>query len=87
MFPMLMPFITTRSDLECAFSFLNMFISNLGKPHWTILKWLLRYVAKTLKRGLVFKNGSEKLEHKGYVDSYFAGHKDQRKSTTRASLL
>ncbi|KAL2534627.1 cysteine-rich RLK (RECEPTOR-like protein kinase) 8 [Abeliophyllum distichum] len=74
--------ITTRPDLAYAISFLSRFMSNPGKHHWIALKWLLRYLAGTVKRGLVFEKRSDKLELKGYVDSDFAGDKDQRKSTT-----
>ncbi|CAA3009527.1 F-box LRR-repeat 20-like [Olea europaea subsp. europaea] len=74
--------ITTRPDLAYAISFLSKFMSYPGKPHWAGLKWLLKYIVDTLNLGLVYEKRSEKLTLKGYVDSDFAGDKDNRKSTT-----
>lgn len=55
-------------------------MSNPGKLHWVGMKWLLRYLVGTLNLDLVYEKRSETL--KGYVDSYFAGGRDSRKSTT-----
>lgn len=47
--------ITTRPDLTYAISFLSRFMSNLERPHWAGLKWLLRDIAGTLNIGLTFE--------------------------------
>lgn len=72
--------VTTRPDLAYSVCFLSRFMSNLGKPHWAGLKWLLRYIDGTLRVGLVFK-GSDLLTLKGYVDFDFVEIK------TKGSLL
>lgn len=67
--------ITTRPDLAYAMSFLNRFMSNPGKPHLTGLKWLLRYIARTLSTRLVVEKRFENLTLKCYVDSNFTDDK------------
>ncbi|KAL2542635.1 Reverse transcriptase Ty1/copia-type domain-containing protein [Abeliophyllum distichum] len=74
--------ITTRLDLAYSISLLSRFISNPGKPHWAGLKWLLRHICGTLSTGLVYEKSDDMISLTGYVDSDFAGDRDQRKSTT-----
>lgn len=42
-------------------------MANPGKSHWAGLMWLLRYIAGTLRVGLVFKNGFDPLTLKEYI--------------------
>lgn len=46
--------VSTRPNLSFAISVLNWFISNLGKNHWLVMKWLLRYIKGTTNLGLVY---------------------------------
>ena len=57
-------------------------MSNPGKEHWETLKYLLRYINSSLYIGLCYKKWFSTLDLVGYVDSYFAGDRDSRKSTT-----
>lgn len=43
----------TRSYLAHSTNIMSEFISKLGKKHWNIMKWLLKYVKATLI-GLVY---------------------------------
>lgn len=74
--------IATRLDLAYTISFLSRFTSNLKKPYWARLKWLLRYVVGTLSTRLVFERRPEQFTLKGDVEFDFAGYKYQRNSTT-----
>ena len=56
-------------------------MSRLGKQHWEVVKWILRYLRSSLDTCLCFTGASLKLH--SYVDADFAGDIDSRKSTTR----
>ena len=56
---------------------------NPGKEHWQAVKWILRYIQKTLDVGLIFKKDDMLGQHVvGYCDSDYAGDLDKRRSTT-----
>ena len=74
--------ISTRPDLAYTISLLNRYMSNLGKPHWDALKYMLRYINRSTDIGLCYGKKSETLDLVGYVDSDFVGDRDSRKSTT-----
>ena len=47
------------------------------------MKWILRYIHKTLDVGLIFENDDMVGQHVvGYCDSDYAGDLDKRRSTT-----
>ena len=47
------------------------------------MKWILRYIQKTLDVGLIFKKDDMVGQHVvGYCDSDYAGDLDKRRSTT-----
>ncbi|KAL5567384.1 hypothetical protein UlMin_030548 [Ulmus minor] len=79
--------VSTRPDLSFAMSVLSRFMSNLGNYHWEAMKWLLRYVKGTKNLGLIYekKNGT-KLVLEGFVDSDYAGNKNNKRSTTSYSF-
>ena len=72
--------VCTRPDIAHAVRGLNRFMSRLGKQHWEVIKWILRYLRGSLDTCLCFTSASLKLQ--GYVDANFAGDIDSRKSTT-----
>lgn len=53
--------IITRPDLTYSISFLSRIMSNHGKPHWVVLKCLLKCIAGILSNGLVFEKRFENL--------------------------
>jgi len=56
---------------------------DLGRGHWEVVKWVLRYIKGTIDISLVFeKDSTGKQECVGYVDSDYAGDLDKRRSTT-----
>ncbi|KAL5560862.1 hypothetical protein UlMin_030609 [Ulmus minor] len=75
--------VSTRHDLSFAMSILSRFKSNPRKSHWEAMKWLFRYIKGTTDIGLIFeKKKGTKFGLEGFVDSNYAGNKDNRRSTT-----
>lgn len=71
--------VCSRPDLAYAISMFSRFMANPGLDHWTVLKWVLRYLKGTTDRGLLYESGIDK-ELVRYVDSNFTGSLDTRKS-------
>lgn len=55
-------------------------MSCLGKKHWEVMKWILRYLRGTADMSLCFRDGG--VQFKDFVDADFAGNIDNRRSTT-----
>nr|CAN73722.1 hypothetical protein VITISV_041002 [Vitis vinifera] len=72
--------VCTRLDITHVVGVVSRFMSRLGKQHWEVVKWILRYLKGSLDTCLCFTGASLKLQ--GYVDADFAGDIDSRKSTT-----
>ncbi|KAK9069158.1 hypothetical protein SSX86_013274 [Deinandra increscens subsp. villosa] len=75
--------VCTRPDISFGVSVVSRFLSNPGKEHWQAVKWILRYLAGSKDKGVVFGMGqhsSGKLV--GYVDSDFAKDLDKYRSIT-----
>jgi hypothetical protein len=72
--------VCTRPDISHAVGVVNRYMSNLGKQHWEVVKWILKYLQGMTEKCLTFKKNKLKLE--GYVDSDFAREVDHRRSTT-----
>ena len=61
----------------------SKYMHDLGKGHWQAVKWVLRYLLKTIDGGLVFKQDDACDQYAtGFVDSDYAGDLDKRQSTT-----
>ena len=73
--------ISTRPNLAYSISLLSKYMSNPGKLHWDVLKYMLRYINGSVDIGLCYKKRSDSLDLVGYVDSDFAGDRESRKST------
>ena len=54
-------------------------MNNLGKEHWNIVQWILRYLRGTTSNTLCF-GGSHSVLH-GYVDAHMEGDKYNKRST------
>ena len=75
--------VCTRLYISHAVGTVSRYMHNPGKEHWQVVKWILRYIWKTLNVGLIFKKddmvGQDVV---GYCDSDYAGDLDKRRSTT-----
>ncbi|KAL0394479.1 UNVERIFIED_CONTAM: Retrovirus-related Pol polyprotein from transposon TNT 1-94, partial [Sesamum latifolium] len=74
--------VSTSPDIAYAVSYLSRYMSNVGSPHWEALKWLLRYLNKSVNTGITFSKCPEGVKFVGYVDSNYANDRDSRRSTT-----
>ncbi|CAN0845944.1 Retrovirus-related Pol polyprotein from transposon TNT 1-94 [Linum grandiflorum] len=61
-------------------SWIFIYLSNPGKTHWKVVKWIFRYLLGTSKLSLYY--GGEKLILEGYIDANIVGDLDRRKSTS-----
>jgi hypothetical protein len=73
--------IATRPDLAFAVGYLGRFGASPKAIHSAAGKRALRYLARTINHGLVFRRGGEP-KIVGYSDADWAGDVDERKSTT-----
>ena len=71
----------TRPDIAFAICSVARFTANPTQQHWKAVKHILRYIAGTIKFGLLFAKG-ESTECTGYSDADWAGDIDDRKSTS-----
>lgn len=73
----------TRPDLANGKSLISRYMSNLGRQHWMVVKWMLRYLKGTTDAGLCYrKNSKNNLSVEGYVDANFATDCDHKMSLT-----
>jgi hypothetical protein len=69
----------THPDVSYALSSMNMYQSNYGEAHWTIVKNILKYLRRTKEAFLVF-GGEEEVVVIGYTDASFQTDTDDSKS-------
>ena len=75
--------VCIRPDISHAVGTVSRYMHNPGKEHWLAVKWILRYIQKTLDVGLIFEKDDMDGQHVvGYCDSDYAGDLDKRRSTT-----
>ena len=72
--------VCTRLDIAHIVGVVSRFLSNLGKEHWAVMKWILRYLKDTSKTCLCFRTDKSVLI--GCTNAYMAGDVDSRKSTS-----
>jgi len=72
--------VCTRPDIAHAVGVVSRFLSNPGKEHWAVVKWILRYLRGTSRLCLCF--GSDEPVLEGYTDADMAGDTDSKKSTS-----
>jgi hypothetical protein len=70
----------SRPDLSYAMSLVSRYMTNPGKEHWNVVKWIFRYLRGTSNACLQFDRTRKGLI--GYVDSDFAADLDKRISLT-----
>jgi len=77
--------VCTRPDIAHAVGVLSRFMSELGKEHWTTMKWVFKYLCGTSDYGLCYQGrpGLDRvLDIRGFVDADWARDLDQRRSTS-----
>ena len=75
--------VCTRPDISHEVGIVSRYMHNPGKEHWKAVKWILRYIQKTLDVCLIFKKDDMVGQHVvGYCDSDYAGDLDKRRSNT-----
>ena len=75
--------VCTRPDISQAVGVVSRYMHDPGKGHWQAVKWILRYLQKTVDVGLIFEQDKTHGQYvAGYVDSDYAGDLDKRRSTT-----
>ena len=72
--------VCTRPDIAHAVGVVSRFLSNPGKEHWVVVKWILKYLRGTSKTCLCF--GTEKPVLVRCTNVDMAGDIDSRKSTS-----
>ena len=75
--------VLTRPDIAHVVSVFSRYMAQPEKDRWKVVKWILMYLNGTMNCGLM--NGKEKVNGdglRGYVDSYYAGDLDMRRSLT-----
>ncbi|KAL6347185.1 hypothetical protein AAG906_012766 [Vitis piasezkii] len=72
--------VCTRPDIAHVVRVVNRFLSDPGKEHWAVVKWILRYLRSTPKTCLCFE--TDKLVLVGCTDADMAEDVDSRKSTS-----
>nr|KYP41608.1 Retrovirus-related Pol polyprotein from transposon TNT 1-94 [Cajanus cajan] len=72
--------VCTKLDIAHVVGTINRFLSNPGREHWNVVKWILRYLHGTIDMKLCF--GGDKPILVGYSDSDMTRDVDPRKSTS-----
>jgi hypothetical protein len=72
--------VFTRPDIVHAVGVVSRYMNNPCKVNWEAVKWSLGYLKGISTHALCFQ-GPDTILH-GYFDSYMAGDKDRRRSTT-----
>ena len=72
--------VCTRPDISHAVGVVSRYMENLGKEHWEVVKWVLRYLIGTSNYCISFDGSSDEVCI--YVYSYFAGDLEKRISTS-----
>ena len=70
--------VCMRPNISHVVGVVSKFLSNIGKEHWAIVKWILKYLMDTSKTCLCF--GTDKPVLVGCTDTDMVGDVDSRKS-------
>ncbi|GAA0185894.1 hypothetical protein LIER_33182 [Lithospermum erythrorhizon] len=71
--------VCTRPDIAHAVGVVSRYMSNPGREHWEVVKWILRDLNGSAEKSLCFRKSSIWLI--GYIDADNCGDVDSRKST------
>jgi hypothetical protein len=72
---------TTRPDISFVVNMVSRFMLDSQEIHWKVAKIILRYLRGIVGYGLVYRSTKD-FRLIGYIDSYWAGCMDDRKSTS-----
>jgi hypothetical protein len=53
--------VCTRSDIAHAVGVVSSYMNNLGKEHWAVVKWILRYLRCTATHAFFFEGSNTVL--------------------------
>lgn len=73
--------VSTRPDISLSVGVLSRFMADPKEEHWLAAKGVVRYLAGTADKGIVYSAGSNRALH-GYGDADHGGCEDTRRSTT-----
>ena len=73
--------VCTRPDIGYVVGVVSRLMSNPGKEHWNMVKWILRYLKGTWNMCLRF--GSSEPQHDGFTYSDMSADVDTSRSTSR----
>ena len=73
--------VCIRPDIAHVVGVVSRYMKNIGKEHWMVLKWILRYLRGTTNQELC--PGGSKIALQEYVYAYMVGERDNRRNTTR----
>ena len=59
--------VCTRPDLTQVVSVVSKFLSNLGRLHWDVVKWIFRYLRGIVDYDIMFRRQQSDLLVEGYV--------------------
>lgn len=80
---MMYSMVLTRLDITHALSVVSRYMVSLGKEHWKLVKWVMRYLSSTLEYGQVYGRSDGKDKGlRGFVGSKFTGALNRRRSLT-----
>ena len=71
--------VCTRPNISHVVGVVSRYMENLGKEHWSAVKWVLWYLRGTSDYCITYNRSSEFVC--GYFDSDFTGDLDKRRST------
>ena len=74
--------VCTRPDLAHVVSVVSKFLSNLGRLHLDVVKWIFRYLRGTIDYDIMFNRQQSGHSIKKYVDVDYVEDLDDRRSTT-----
>jgi len=57
--------VCTRPDIAYEVGVVSRYMSNLGKEHWMVVKWILKYLIGTTNQELCF--GGSNIVLQGYL--------------------
>ena len=72
--------VCTKPDIGSDVGVVSRYMSNLGREHSLVVKWILWYLKGTLSVCLRFGSGKPLLE--GYTNSDMSAHVDTNQSTS-----